>query len=131
MLSDEFSEGRIRKINGSFPSDSCPYTEDYGYLSDSDLEDDDDSEVEQSPRNSGSRNHQIEVPEAPPQLPQNADETEGGRQSALDFTDPSDIRAKLRCGPANASLRMGKVAIIHDMAAVTYATPLLIEVTVA
>ena len=39
MFSDGFSEGQLRGINGEFPSDSHPYTEDYDYLSDSDLED--------------------------------------------------------------------------------------------
>ena len=39
MFSDGFSEGQIRDINEEFPSESHPYTEDYDYLSDSDLED--------------------------------------------------------------------------------------------
>ena len=39
MLSDAFSEGQTRDINGESPSDSHPYTEHYDYLSDSDLED--------------------------------------------------------------------------------------------
>jgi len=39
VLSDGFSEGQTRDINRGFPSDSRPYTDDYDYLSDSDLED--------------------------------------------------------------------------------------------
>lgn len=39
MFSDAFSEGQTRDINGRFPPNSNPYTEDYDYLSDSDLED--------------------------------------------------------------------------------------------
>ena len=39
MFSDGFSEGKLRDIKGGFPPDSNPYTEDYDYLSDSDLED--------------------------------------------------------------------------------------------
>ena len=131
MFSDGFSEGQIRNINGTFPSDSCPYTKDYGYLSDSDLEGDDESEVEQSPRNSDSRIHQIKAHEAPPQLSQNLDETEGGHQSALNSIKPSKLQAKLRRRSTSASLRMGKVAVIHDMAAVTYVTSSLIRLDIA
>ena len=39
VFSDEFSEGKLRDIGGGFPLDSDPYTEDYDYLSDSDLGD--------------------------------------------------------------------------------------------
>ena len=39
VFSGGFSEGQTRDINGGFPSDSHPYTEDYDYPSDSDLED--------------------------------------------------------------------------------------------
>jgi hypothetical protein len=39
VFSDGFSEGQLRDINRGFPSDSLPYTDDYDYLSDSDLED--------------------------------------------------------------------------------------------
>ena len=69
MLSDAFSEGQTRDINGEFPSDSHPYTEHYDYLSDSDLEDgsscfdeesaeapeSDDPELPSSPRGSDSQ----------------------------------------------------------------------------
>ena len=39
MFSDTFSEGQTGNINAGFPPDSRPYTEEYDYLSDSDLED--------------------------------------------------------------------------------------------
>jgi len=66
VFSDGFSEGQTRDINGGFPSESHPYTEDYDYLSDSDLEDgsccseeeyaeapeNDDPELPSSPRDS-------------------------------------------------------------------------------
>jgi len=39
VFSDGSPEGRIKDIDGEFPSDSHPYTEDYDYPSDSDLED--------------------------------------------------------------------------------------------
>ena len=39
MFSDRFFEGQTKDIDGGCPSDSHPYTDDYDYLSDSDLED--------------------------------------------------------------------------------------------
>jgi len=44
VFSDGFSEGQTRDINGGFPADSHPYTDDYDYLSDSDLEDEEPQE---------------------------------------------------------------------------------------
>ena len=69
MFLDGVSEGQIREINGNFPSDSYTYTEDYDYLSDSDLEDgsgcseeerteapeSDDPELSSGPRDPDSR----------------------------------------------------------------------------
>lgn len=46
MFSDGFSEGQQRDINGTFPSDSHPYTEYYDYLSDSDLEEEEEEPPE-------------------------------------------------------------------------------------
>jgi hypothetical protein len=39
VFSDEFTEGRQHDVYGGFPADSQHYTDDYRYLSDSDLED--------------------------------------------------------------------------------------------
>ena len=39
MFSDGFLEGQTKSINDGFPSKSFPYTDHYGYLSDSNLED--------------------------------------------------------------------------------------------
>jgi len=69
VFSDGFSEGQARDIDGGFPSGSLSYTDDYDYLSDSDLEDgsscseeedegppeDGRPELSNSPRNSESR----------------------------------------------------------------------------
>ena len=59
MFSDTFSEGQTRDINGGFPPDSHPYTEEYDYLSDSDLEDrsswSDEEDEEPSNRDSQQR----------------------------------------------------------------------------
>jgi len=54
VFSDGFSEGRLKDIDESFPPDSLPYTEDYDYLSDSDLEDE-EPEQEQDPRDAESQ----------------------------------------------------------------------------
>ena len=59
MFSDAFSEGKTRGINGDFPSDSHPYSDYYGYLSDSDLEDE----------YSSSEEDYEEPPEGDPELP--------------------------------------------------------------
>jgi len=45
VFSDGFSEGQTTDISGGFPSDSSPYAEQYDYLSDSDLEDADESSL--------------------------------------------------------------------------------------
>lgn len=44
MFSDGFLEGQTRNIDEEFPSDSFPYTDFYDYLSDSDLEDEEEGE---------------------------------------------------------------------------------------
>ena len=81
MLSDAFSEGQARDINGEFPSNSDPYTEHYDYLSDSDLEEgtscseeeytgapeSDDPELPSSPRGSDSQVPSTTLLDHPPQ----------------------------------------------------------------
>ena len=92
MFSDGFSEGQLRDIDDGFPSDSNPYTEDYEYLSDSDLEDgsscsDDDEEEpqgddskssQQEPDNTGhTRTFRPDTLNDPPSSPSSDDKTEG------------------------------------------------------
>ena len=61
MFSDGFSEGETRDINEEFPLGSNSYTEDYDYMSDSDLGD------EGEPHEGGSRqNTQIDASDIPP-----------------------------------------------------------------
>ena len=81
MLSDAFSEGQARDINGEFPSNSDPYTEHYDYLSDSDLEEgtscseeeytgapeSDDPKLPSSPRGSDSQVPSTTLLHHPPQ----------------------------------------------------------------
>ena len=73
MLSDGFSEGQTRNINDIFPSDLLPYTEDYDYLSDSDLEDDEDL----GPQDSDSQVHLTVTPEHLSRLSQDVSEVGG------------------------------------------------------
>ena len=47
MLSDTFSEGKLKDLRSSFPSDQPTELDDHGFLDDNDLEDvDDDGEAE-------------------------------------------------------------------------------------
>jgi hypothetical protein len=93
VFSDGFSEGQIRDINDGFPSDSNPYNGDYNYMSDSDLED------EEEPR-PNSRDTQA--------LQTEADSSNGPPPRPSSTTDNNNLS------------RMGKVAVIRDMGAVTY-----------
>ena len=54
MFSEGFSEGQTKDIDGKFPPDAHPYTEDYDYMSDSDLEDSISGEDEGDPHECGS-----------------------------------------------------------------------------
>ena len=46
VLSDTFSEGKLKDLQGSFPSDQPAELDDHGFLDDNDLEDiDDDAEL--------------------------------------------------------------------------------------
>ena len=74
MFSEGFSEGQTRDINGEFPSDSLPYTDDYEYLSDSDLEDAPFYSEEEPPKDDGS-----ELPNSPQ-----------GSESQVPLTPPSE-----------------------------------------
>lgn len=58
----------MRNINDTFPSDVHPYTEDYDYLSDSDLED--EEELAQGPLDLDSKVHSIMATKNPLRLPQ-------------------------------------------------------------
>lgn len=78
MFSDAYSEGQKKNINDTFPPELCPYTEDYDYLSDSDLED--DEEPAQVPLDSDSQIHPTLMPETPPRLPQDASEVGDNHQ---------------------------------------------------
>ena len=96
MFSDGASEGQTRDINGEFPSDSHPYTEDYDYLSDSDLEDEyycseeeyaeapenDDPELPSSSRDSDSQVPSITPSDHPPQSSTDVSEVQNDQRSA-------------------------------------------------
>ena len=67
VFSGGFSEVTLRDIDGGFPPDSHPYTEDYDYFSDSDLEDGPSCsrKDEEEPREDNSGNPQREVVNVP------------------------------------------------------------------
>ena len=80
MFSDGFSEGQLRDINGEFPSDSNPYTEYYDYLSDSDLEEEDEEPPEDHPKSRKRRRGALDpktpranISDTPPRYPSSAD----------------------------------------------------------
>lgn len=84
MFSDGYSEGRLKDIDESFPPDSLPFTEDYDYLSDSDLEDE-ESEQEQDSRDAGLQVPQTSALEEPLGSPRRGCRVENDPQSALSF----------------------------------------------
>jgi len=105
VFSDGFSEGQTKDINGGFPSDSHPYTDDYDYLSDSDLEDGhscSEEEEEGLPEDDGSelpsslQDSESQMPLTPPSedLPQPAadvTEVQNDDKSAPMFIESSNI----------------------------------------
>ena len=137
MFSDAFSEGQARDINAEFPSESSlPYTEVYDYLSDSDLEDEcscSEEEYAKAPESgnlksslgSRARGSDPQVPSTapskrPPRPSPNTGEAQDDDRLAsrpLRFPTPL-VDLHFRAG--NVPPRTGKVAIIRDMAAVSY-----------
>ena len=67
VFSGGFSEVQLRDIDGGFPPDSHPYTEDYDYFSDSDLEDEPycSGQDEEEPHEDNNENLQQEVSNGP------------------------------------------------------------------
>ena len=134
MLSDAFSEGQTRDITGGFPSDSHPYTDDYDYLSDSDLEDespcsegegpqeDDDSDSQQRLEYTpDQKTSQTIVPDNPPpslSLDEISETQQNDRSTSFPVGD-SDIFIYSTHRSNDEPTRTGKVAIIRDMGAVT------------
>jgi len=126
----------MKDINGGFPSDSHPYTDDYDYLSDSDLEDghscsEEEEEEEGLPEDDGSQlpsslqDSESQMPLTPP--------SEDLPRPAADVIEVQNYDKSPQCPlgrplspagshrrPDNHLTRMGKVAIIRDMGAVTY-----------
>jgi len=134
VLSGGFSEGQTRDITGGFPSDSHPYTDDYDYLSDSDLEDeppcsggegsqeDGDGDSQQRlEHTSNPQTPQIIVPDNPPSSPSldEISEAQQNDRSTLFPVGDSDILIESTHRSNDKPTRTGKVAIIRDMGAVT------------
>ena len=119
MFSDSFSEGQERDINEGFPSDSDSFTEHYDYQSDSDLEDEELEGKLGSQRGLGDaldlEMSQTVVSNLP--SPVEANEAQSGHRSTPFTINRSPIYATH--SPNKNLPRMGKVAVIRDMAAVT------------
>ena len=95
----------MRDINEEFPSDSHPYTEDYDYLSDSDLEDgsccseeeyaeapeSDHHELPSSPQDPDSQVPSTTPPDHPPQPSADVSEVKNDERSAPISLGPSNI----------------------------------------
>jgi hypothetical protein len=101
VFSEEFSEGQMRDIDDGFPPDSNPYNDDYDYMSDSDLED----EEEPHPNSRDTQALQTE--------------TDSSNRPSPRLNRPLPPRPSSTTDNNNLS-RMGKVAVIRDMGAVTY-----------
>ena len=110
----------MKDIDEGFPPGLPPYSEFYDYLSDSDLEDDEPNEP-RSGRGSDPRVTPDNVPEDPPQPVQDASEAENHNRSVLNSPNRTRLLADFHRRPDNSFVRAGKIAVIHDMAAVTYA----------
>ena len=122
-----FSEGQTSDIDGSFPTDSRPFTEDYDYLSDSDLEDEFSCSGEEHDRNSRKGLEDAPDPKASQTLdnpPPNLSLVEvGGTQNNERSTSfpggLSHIFVNSNHRPNDNPARTGKVVIIPDVGAVT------------
>lgn len=133
MFSDGFSEGQTRNVDEAFPSESDPYAEHYDYLSDSDLEDEyscseeedrgeeslEDDRVSQQRLEGtpGSTTSQIVVSGPPSSAEANA--AQNNDRSISFATEYCPIFSDSNCSPNHDPTRMGKVAVIHDIGAVT------------
>ncbi|KAF9650003.1 hypothetical protein BDM02DRAFT_1689338 [Thelephora ganbajun] len=118
LFSNAFSERETGDINGGFPSDSHPYTEDYDHLSDSDLEDASScfEENEEEPREDSNDNS--------PRL-EDALDPQTSQTTTSDNPPPHPSSAETSEAQTNHRvndnlIRAGKVAIIRDVAAVTF-----------
>ena len=142
MFSDGFSEGQTRDIEEGFPSDSDSYTEYYDYWSDSDLEDESEAEDEAPPENPynsdsytesydyGSGSDLKAESQAEDEEPAGEDGYEpppgpGDSQDPTAVPEHPSPRPSLvdTDRPDNSVTRMGKVAIIRDIGAVTCVLP--------
>ena len=141
MFSDGFLEGQTRDINEGFPPDSIPHTEYYDYLSDSDLEDEssyseegeerpcEDGDTEGHPNGDGfkllwcpdsvSQVAQIITPESPPQVLRDLSGVEGDNRFAPILSNYPTFLVNFGRRSNKGLVRLGKVAIIRDIAAVT------------
>ncbi|KAF9779859.1 hypothetical protein BJ322DRAFT_1113175 [Thelephora terrestris] len=129
LFSEGFSEGNLRHINDGFPSDSHPYTEDYDYLSDSDLEDgssclgEDPEEADDVNSQQILENAEVAQPAVSNSLPPAP--LELNKAQDHNRSTPLPVRCfstfvNLGHSASDDPPRMGKVAIVRDTGAVTF-----------
>ena len=82
VFSNGYSEGEMKDINEGFPSDTPHFADDYDYLSDSDLEDD-ETELSVDDRQSDSRFTPTNATAEQPHLSQRTSKVENLHGSAL------------------------------------------------
>jgi len=112
VFSDRFSEGVLKNLRDGFPSNEEPYTDSYEYSPDSDLDEDEDATEADEPLSdiattNSTRKNGVAVPDQARRNPSLA----AGRNNAT----ASDSGSR----PGTAHVRLGKVAIIRDVAAAT------------
>jgi len=95
VLSDKYAEGQTKNISEGFPSDADPYTEYYGYLSDSDLEVESScSEDEEKPYGDEDTKAPVEGDEpGSPRNPQDPDSCVLPRETPGNSPQPSQVAA--------------------------------------
>ena len=130
MFSDSFPEEQPRDINEGFPSDFYPYVEHYDYLSDSDLEDESPCAEWQDSRPLGYKHKskqglgRVQDSQSVSSDLSSSTGTSGARgdDRSTSFRFLSEVYpfSDFNRRPTSDDLaRMGKVAIIHDMGALT------------
>ncbi|KAF9779896.1 hypothetical protein BJ322DRAFT_349753 [Thelephora terrestris] len=94
LFSERFSEGESKDIRDGFPSDEQPYTDTYEYLSDSDLDEEEECTGVDEPANNDTATNNP-------------------------FLSPGIAAPDRECG-GTVHMQQGKVAIVKDMAAITF-----------
>ena len=135
MLSDTFSEGKLKDLRGSFPSDQPTELDDHDFLDDNDLEDVDDDPVAEPaatiPQLDAKTSHLTAgTPETIPEGPRTPSKNPAfGSGFASTFSPVLELRPEntgvaspvlsTRSVDPGTHLGMGKVVVLRDISFVT------------